>query len=136
MCLQCQVDSETVLNDFIPGWDLQVSRIDNRKWHLGWYGFVQVNDPALVFDTKFVEDPCIGCDDDCECTEEKAEQFIQHIGYASELRISRMHFWDTIYFYESCREAGYDTHVHGYNIESWVLDRIARMLKENHSDRN
>lgn len=148
MCLQCVTNAEMIIpsvlsittGDNCISFHLMQAKVDSPEWKAGHYGLVICNDPSFII-PRIVENPYFSLSEeeyDSLCVDPTQQKIIEavedlHYEVANEAadQISNVHPSDGWLLIQACMEAGYSFKTHGYAVEYWLTDFLARKVREN-----
>lgn len=135
MCLQCTTEAVIVYREILPEWVLMRATKDTDKWKAGEYGLVYMNDPDFIWSGEPIEDQTADMtDDEINVLTDDDSRWISsnnHFDFVDS--IEGKFVCDPMKGYRlirACMAAGYDPHDHGYRVVSWLVNHIAKKLKE------
>ena len=127
MCLQCVVDAEIILENFIPGWALmQAKNTKSDEWLYMEYAFVQINNPEVTFENKEFPKP-ININDD-SIDDDLQNSFYSFSQWFQNEVLNQMSFFGSVRFYQACIKAGAPDDL--FEIRYWIINRIGTQLYE------
>lgn len=129
MCEQCLTAAEPISRTALPGITVMQARKGIDTWPEGWYGFVDCNDPFLVFEGPLVANALAEiADEDWDALTAEQEAAYENFHQAA-LRLGKsletLPAMTGYFVVKACMDAGYQPEKHGHAIEYWLMHHLA-----------
>lgn len=124
MCLQCETDAVSLKDDILPGFYFVQARKHHEDWPAGWYGLVECNDPAFIWEKKPLPEPKKETDGGVDEWMKWFDNVVSPT-YDSFLESGS----DILAYFrlvKACKKVGYDEEKDGFNIMCWLVNHLSK----------